>query len=300
MRCLLCLIVVFIATSVQGEPMKVVAANTILADMTREIGGASVEVTSLIPAGGDAHDFQPAPRDAARLGKARVFIVNGLGLEGWARKLAEAGGFKGGTIVASEGVTALAAEEDHDHGGAGHDHGEGADPHAWQDVANARRYVANIARGLALADPTSADRYRDASAAYDRRLEDLDAKVRAMIATVPEAKRKVITNHDAFHYYGKAYGVTFLAAVGVSEEAEPSAKAIAALEKQIRAEKIKAIFLEAAADPRLVRILAREAGATLGPELYADSLSKPDGPAPSYIDMVTYNTRVLVEGMQRN
>ena len=153
---------------------------------------------------------------------------------------------------------------------------------------------------MAAADPAHAEAYRQRLQHYKAELEALDRRVRGELAAIPDAKRRVITTHDAFAYYGKAYGVTFLAPEGVNTDSEPSAKTIAGLIRQIRREGIKALFLENIADPRLVEELAREAGTILGPPLYSDALSRPGGPAPTYIRMIEYNTDALKGGMLKN
>src|SRR5439155_18203780 len=174
------------------------------------------------------------------------------------------------------------------------------DPHAWQDPRNGVIYADNIARALAAIDPTHADPYRQRLQAYKAELQALDERVHGELGEIPADKRRVITSHDAFAYYGKACGVTFLAAEGINTDSEPSAKAVAELIRQIRREGIKALFLENIADPRLVAELAREAGAVLGRPLYSDALSGPDGPAPTYLRMIEYNTMALKEGMLKN
>jgi zinc/manganese transport system substrate-binding protein len=194
----------------------------------------------------------------------------------------------------------------------GHSHGGGAerrqshsvgprlvpDPHAWQDLRHGSRYVRVIAAGLAEADPAGAAEYAAGAERYVARLADLDARVRADIAAVPEARRKVVTSHDAFGYFGAAYGITFVAPQGISTEAEPSAAAVAALIRQVRAEGITAVFLENMGNPATLQRLAREAGVTVRGQLYADALSPPDGPAPTYEAMFRHNLSLLVPAMR--
>jgi len=282
--------------------MPVVARFSILADITREVGGPSVAVSSLAPVGTDLHHFQPRPSDARGVGQARVFVINGLGLEGWAERLAGSAGFKGKGVVASKGVKALAAARGHahhGHGHHGHSHGKGveADPHCWQDVANARLYAANVRDGLIAADPAGAAGYAQRTDAYLKRLDALDAEIKALLAPIPRAQRRVVTTHDAFGYYADAYDVDFLAAHGVSSDAEPSARAFAALIGQIRSEGIKALFLEHGMSPRLMEQLTRETGVRIGGTLYADTLSPAGGPAATYIEMMRFNTRAIAKAL---
>ena len=212
------------------EPAKlpVVASFSILGDFVARVGGERVAVTTLVGPGGDAHVYEPTPADAKALQGARVVVVNGLGFEGWAARLVKASGTKAGVVVASTGVTPRAAQDDDhddDHGKGkpgGHDHGA-VDPHAWQAVANARVYVTTIRDGLIAADPAGRATYETNAARYGEELTALEAEVRAAVAGVPAARRRVITSHDAFGYFSDAYGIQFLAPRGISTDAEPTA-----------------------------------------------------------------------------
>ena len=279
--------------SAAEPPVRVVVSLSILEDIVDEIGGADVAVTSLIGPNSDAHVFEPSPDQLRLLAQARLFIVNGLGLEGWETRLVQSAEYGGPVVVASHGVTSIETTEP----------GAAApvpDPHAWQNVKNVEIYAANIAHALEDADPERADHYRLGLDRYRAELEALDREVRAELAGIPPAKRRVITTHDAFAYYGLAYGVTFLAPEGLSTDSEPSAKGLTKLIRQIRRERIKALFLENVSDPRLMEALAYEVGATLGPPLFSDALSRADGPAPTYVMMIRYNTAALKEGMLKN
>lgn len=261
--------------------LKVVATFSILGDLVAEVGGDKVDLTVLVGPDTDAHAYQPKPADARALAAAKALVRNGLGFEGWIDRLAETASFKGLHIVASAGV-------------------RNKDPHCWQDVACARRYVANIVAGLAERDAANATSYRDRAASYDARLGALDAWIRGEIGRVPADRRKAITSHDSFGYFASAYGVTFHAARGVNTESEPSARDVAQLIRQVREQKIKALFLENMTNPMLVNQIARDSGATVGPPLYTDALSKADGPAASYEAMMRHNVAALVAGMLKN
>lgn len=268
--------------------LPVVASFSILADLVARVGGDRVAVSMLVAPNGDAHVFQPKPADAKRLADARLVVVNGLGLEGWMDRLIKASGTRAPVVVASKGVTP--------HAGEGEEKG-GFDPHAWQSVDNVKIYVANIRDGLIAADPTARDLYTANAAAFTTELTALDGEVRAAMAKVPEARRRVITTHDAFGYFASAYGITFLAPQGLSTDAEPTAKAIAALIGQIRREHITAVFIENMTDGRLIGRIAKETGVALGGELYSDSLSPKGGPASTYVDMVRHNVKLLTAAM---
>jgi zinc/manganese transport system substrate-binding protein len=279
------------------EPLRLVASMSVVADMVRVVGGERVAVTTLVGPDGDAHAYQPRPSDARAVAEARAVVINGLGLEGWIARLMQSADSRATLIVATEGTTHQTVTRD----AHGHGHGPGAvDPHAWQNLANGQIYVANIARGLAAADPAHAALYRRNAEAYGRRLGELDQWVRATIASVPEPRRKAITTHDAFGYFGAAYGIRFLAPVGLSTDSEPTAAGMAQLVRQMKREGIKALFVENISDPRLLEQLARDAGAVIGGKLYADALSPPGGPAASYVALFEHNATVLARGMARN
>ena len=282
--------------------LKVVASFSILGDMVRQVGGERVDLATLVGPDQDGHTYQPTPADAKVVAAARVLVVNGLGYEGWIDRLARSAPFKGTRVVASQGMANLLRTGDAAHGSrAAHKHdASAADPHGWQDLANGRLYVRNIAAALVAADSANADYYQERAAAYDRRLADLDAWVRQQIATVASDKRRVITGHDAFRYFGRAYGVEFRAPVGISTDQEPSARDVAALIRQIRTEGIKAIFIENMNNPKLVEQIARDAGGVVGSTLYVDALSRPGGPADTYEAMFRHNVPALVAGMLKN
>jgi zinc/manganese transport system substrate-binding protein len=266
-----------------------VASFSVLADMVRRVGGDRVRVASLVPPNADAHVWEPTAADSRALSEAALLVENGLGLEGWMARLNQASGFRGVTVIASDGVTPRLLRE----GDA-----VSADPHAWQDPRDGAIYVRGIANGLVTADPSGGETYRANAAAYTAEIEQTDAWIAAQIAPIATEARRIVTTHDAFGYYGDRYGITFLAVEGLSTDAEPSAKAIAALVAQIRRERARTVFLENMTDPRLARMLARETGATVSGPLYSDALSAPDGPAPSYLAMLRYNTACFVRAMR--
>jgi zinc/manganese transport system substrate-binding protein len=272
-----------------AQQVEAVASFSILGDMVRHVGGDRVKVTTIVGPDADTHVHEPKPADAIAVATADIFFVNGLGFEGWMERLVESTGYKGPLVVATEGV-------------AGHtmlDEGETVtDPHAWQSLGNGLIYVENIAKGLCAVDAKGCAAYEANAKAYQAEISALDAAVKAQIAAVPEAQRKVITTHDAFGYFGAAYGVWFLAPEGVSTESEASAMDVAKLIVQIRAEGVRALFIENMSDPRLIEQIAEETGVTVGSEIYADALSEPDGPAPDYLGMVRYNISQLIPAME--
>src|SRR5215211_1944911 len=275
------------AASAQDKP-KVVATFSILADLANNVGGDRVEIATLVGPDGDAHVYSPTPADGRRLAVAKLVIANGFKFEGWMSRLIKSSGTKALVVEAAKGVEPIKAEEH------GQDHGHAdVDPHAWQSVANVKRYVMNIRDGLIAADPAGKAAYEANAAAYLERLDALDRDLKAAVEAIPTDRRRIITSHDAFGYFQKAYGVTFVAPQGVSTEAEASAKDVAKIIQQIRREKIPAVFLENVSDPRLLERIAKESGAKIGGRLYSDALSGQDGPAGTYIDMMRHNIRAL-------
>ena len=285
------------AAQQEASKLKVVATFSILADFARNVGGDRVDVTTLVGPNGDVHVYSPTAADAEAIRNAKLMIVNGLGLEGWLPRLVNSSGGNATTVVATRGIVPrkVAAGEV-----LSHDRGAGSvDPHAWQSVANAEIYVANIRDAMVAADPTNAATYGANASAYLARLKALDLEVREAIATIPVERRRVISTHDAFGYFAAAYDVTFMAPQGVSTDTEPSARDIATIIAQIKKEKIPAVFLENISDPRLMRQIASETGAAIGGTLYSDSLTGENGPAPSYIEIVRHNIRTIVRALAK-
>ena len=278
-----------------AEPLPVTASFSILGDLVRVVGGSRIALTTLVGPEQDAHGFAPRPADAKTLLASKLLVVNGLGFEPWTARLIKSAGYKGETVVASQGVkTRHAAKAGH-----GHAHAE-ADPHAWQNPDNVALYVRNIALGLSKVDPTGASSYQANADAYVKELQALDAWAKTQFATLPQAKRKAITSHDAFGYLSAQYGLTFLAPQGVNTDVEPSARQVAQLIRQIKREKIRAVFVENMGNPKLIAQLSKDAGATLGASLYADALSTADQPGATYLQMMRHNVTQLVAGMKLN
>ena len=277
-----------------ADRVRAVATFSILGDLVRQVGGDAVAVTTLVGPDADAHGYSPAPGDSRTLAAADIVFVNGLGFEGWLDRLIRASGSKAPVVVASAGVTTRPGRHDHHHGGAGgHDAASSPDPHAWQSIPNAMVYVANIRDGLARVDPGHAADYARNAEAYLARLDAVDAEIRATLARIPPEHRKVITTHDAFGYFSAAYGLTFLAPQGVSTDSEASPQDVARIIRQVRQDKVPAVFIETIADPRLMQQVSRESGARIGDKVYSDALSGAAGPASTYLDMMRSNLRAF-------
>lgn len=284
-------------------PLPVVASFSILGDLAQIVGGERVRVTTLVGPDEDAHAFEPRPADAKTIAQSKLLLINGLGFEPWAQKLAQSAGYQGQTVVASDGVKTSALAEESSRSDQGRSHSAGkiagpTDPHAWQNPANVVLYVRNIAAALAKADPAGAPVYQANAAAYVKELQALDAWASAQFAAIPAAKRKVITSHDAFGYFAAHYQIEFLAPQGVSSDAQPSAKQVALLIRQIQREKIRAVFLENMSDPKLLTQLSKDAGVKPGAALYSDALSSPGKPGATYLQMMRHNVTQLAAGMR--
>lgn len=272
-----------------ANTVETVTSFTVLADIVQQVGGEHVKVKSLVGPNGDPHSFEPTPQDSQALSKADVVFVSGLGMEGWMDRLVQASGYKGKVVVASEGVDTRKMEED----------GKTiTDPHAWNSAHNGAIYASNVMNALIAADPQDAAYFRQRGTAYISQLNQLDSWAQKTFSGVPAAKRKILTSHDAFGYFGQRYGVQFLAPVGFSTESEASASDVAALIKQLKSEKIHTYFIENQTDPRLVQQIATATGAQPGGELYPEALSEKDGPAASYVAAFKHNVESIAASMK--
>ncbi|MBX7274092.1 metal ABC transporter substrate-binding protein [Stutzerimonas chloritidismutans] len=289
MRYLLLALALWLPLSLQAaEKLQVVTSFSILADLTREVGGEHIELTNLVDADADAHVYEPSADDAKALLRADLIVANGLGFEPWLERLLASSEPKGKRIDASAGVVPLMLDED----------GEAVpDPHAWQSLTNAEIYVRNIAEALGELDPANLNVYIERRDAYLTRLHALLKKADAQIASLPPSQRKVVASHDAFGYLGQAWQLKFIAPQGLSTHDEPSAAEVAALIRQIRNEGVLAVFVENIRDPRLIRQIADEAGAKVGGTLYSDALASA-GPASTYLGMFEHNLDTLMAALK--
>jgi zinc/manganese transport system substrate-binding protein len=289
MRILITLLILSLSfCSNAGEKLKVVTSFSILADITLQIAGDKLELRNLVSADADAHLYQPSAEDAKAVVAADLIIANGLGFEPWLTRLIDSSEAPGTRLDASAGVLPLMLDED----------GEKVpDPHAWQNLANAEIYVRNIVKALSQIDPANAELYAYRSESYISQIRVLLSEARARLDLLPPAQRTIITSHDAFGYLGQAYGLKFVAPQGLSTADEPSAAEVAALIRQIRADGVKAVFVENIRDPRLIQQIASEAGAKVGGTLYSDALAS-EGPASTYLGMFKHNLDTLMAALK--
>ena len=302
-RLVLAIVFCLLMPTLAAQPLPVVASFSILADMVREVGGPYVEVTSLVGPNTDAHVFDPTPADAKRIASARLVFVNGLGFEGWLDRLVKASGYRGPIIIASKGVkTPLELKDAHQPGGAakgsGSQHSHGAlDPHAWQNLMNAERYVETIRIALAAALPAQAATFEQRATEYSKRIRALDQVTKAQIATVAVERRRVITSHDAFGYFAAAYGITFYPLQGLATGSEPTAADVVRMIELIKKAKVSAIFTENISDRRVLERIANDSGARVGGLLYADALTEPGTASDTYLKMFEHNVTTILRGI---
>jgi zinc/manganese transport system substrate-binding protein len=268
----------------ETAPLPVVASFSILGDLVKEVGGAAVDLSTIVGPNGDAHVYEPTPQDGRKLAQARLVFINGLGFEGWIERLIKASGTKARIVTLGDGVTARKDEN-------------GLDPHVWQNVENAIKYVEAIGAAFEVADPAHAAIYSANAAAYREKLAALDADIARTFQEIPKERRRIVSTHDAFGYFAARYGLKFIAPQGVSTESEASAREVAKIIDAVKQNRVAAVFLENIADPRLTQRIAAETGAKIGGTLYSDALSEPGGPAPTYIDMMRHNVGELAKAL---
>lgn len=280
----LSLIAMIAPSKAETKKIPVVASFSIIGDLVRQVGGDRVSVATIVGPDGDAHVYEPSPADGRSIAQARLIFVNGLGFEGWLDRLIAATKSKGDVVTLGKGITARKDEG-------------GEDPHAWQDVANAKVYVEAIREALMAADPEGAATYKANAGAYLAKLDALDAEIRQAIDALPKERRRVVSTHDAFGYFASRYGVEFIAPQGVSTEAEVSARDVAKIIDAVKSQKVAAVFIENIADPRLAKRIASETGARMGGVLYSDALSDAKGDGATYVDMMRHNVKQLAKAL---
>ncbi|MCK2185195.1 metal ABC transporter solute-binding protein, Zn/Mn family [Halomonas getboli] len=303
-----------LAAAQADERVHVLTSFSVLADMVEQIGGDHVDVSSLVGADSDAHVFTPSPTDARALAEADLVVLNGLQFEGWMSRLVEASDYDGPTVVATDGIERVLGNtehadghdhdhaehghaehgheehDDHDHAGHAHVH-DGMNPHAWLDLGLGELYVDNIRDGLIAADPAHEADYRDRAADYQQRIDALDAEVRALMDELPE-HTAVITGHQSFTHFSRAYGVDFLSPAGLSTEAEPSAARMAELIEVIRGHGVQALFHENMTSPAIIDQLAEETDLPIAGTLYSGALAA-EGEASTWLGMVRHDAELL-------
>ena len=274
----------------------VVATTAQIAALTREVGGEHVDITTLIAPGVDAHDFDAGPGDFRDVHDADLVLRHGIGLDDFLDDVIEGSGASE-VVTVTEGITPQpgAGHQEDD----GHDHGDDADPHVWHDTDNAKQMTFNIAEALAEVDPANASTYDANARAYAAILDETDEAIRALFDPIPADQRKLVTNHDAFGYFIRRYGLEFIGAVipGVNAQAEPSAGDLADLQELIGDEDVRAIFAEQELDASVARELSEDLGIEIVDDLYGDSLGEPGTETGTVHGMLLWNARRIAEAL---
>lgn len=275
-----------------GHGVRVVATTTQIGALTRAVAGGDIELTVLLQAGADAHDYEPSPQAVKKVRQAAVVLKNGIGLDDWLNKTLEGAGGSTKVVVVTTGVKVLKAESGDE---AGHD-----DPHVWHDPENAKIMVDNIVTALSAADQAHAAAFQANGAAYKAKLAEADAEVRSLIESIPPANRKMVTNHDAFGYFMKRYGLAYVGAIFPvsSKEGDTSAKELADLSDLIERENVKAVFAEQELDAKIARELANDTGVKIVEGLYADSLGGKGSGADTVDGMLVSNARKIADALR--
>lgn len=269
---------------------KVVASASMIADMIKNIAGDRVELQTIVPIGGDPHIYEATPKDAQMVADADLIFRNGLTFEGWLNELIENAGSKAEVITVTQGITPISSLV----------YQNATDPHAWMDARNGLKYAENIKNTLVTYDGSNKAFYESNYARYRIQLLEADQYIEQKIGTIPSEKRILITSHDAFQYFGRRYGIRLESILGTSTDADIQTSDIVRINKVIQQSQVPALFVESTINPKVLEQLARDNNVVIGGKLYADSIGDKDSPAPSYIEMLTHNTDVIVAGLTRN
>jgi zinc/manganese transport system substrate-binding protein len=300
LRVILAIALLTPATAQAADGVKVVATFSVIADMVTNVAGDHIDLATIVPAAGDTELYEPSAGDIPKIAAARILFMNGLNddFEPWLDPLMKQAKFAGSKVIVTRGVKALSSDDEHPIGGK--PKAPVLDQHAWLDPRNGIIYVKNITDTLVRADPANADDYRAKANAYTQQLRSLDTWAHAEMAAVPAAKRRVLASHDSLQYLATAFSITMISVNGWTNKSEASATDLARLTDQIRREHVKALFLDSITDSRAMERISKETGAAIGGTLYGDALSKPNGEAGTYIDMIRHDITTLKAGMLLN
>jgi len=282
---------VFSSTIIMAqEKLKVVASASIFQDMAMNIGGDKIDAHTIVPIGGDPHLYEPKPSDAALVKSASIILINGLTFEGWVNKLIENSGTDAKVYTITEGVNALQSDT----------YKNAYDPHAWMDATNGLKYIENIKDALVRNDPENKEYYLKNYESYKTEISELDKYIIDEVKKIPEAKRMLVTSHDAFAYYGRRYGIKLNALKGISTEAETQTSDMVRVAKAIRESGVPAIFVESTINPQVIQQIAKDNNVKIGGELFADSIGDKDSHGPTYLTMLKHNTDVIVKALSQD
>jgi zinc/manganese transport system substrate-binding protein len=283
-----------------AERIKVVATFSVIGDMVANVAGDMVDLVTIVGPDGDCEEYEPTAADVPKMATARILFMNGLNddFEPWLPNLMQQSKFAGAKVIVTRGIRAISADDEHPMGGK--PKATVLDQHAWMNPHNGLTYVKNIVDALVRADPGNAEAYHNRAASYTQQLRDLDTWAHTEMEAVPTPQRRVLASHDSLQYLATTFGITMISVNGWTNKSEPSAADLARLTDQIRRDHVKALFMDSITDPRAMERISKETGAVIGGTLYGDALSKPDGEAGTYIEMIRHDMATLKAGMLKN
>jgi zinc/manganese transport system substrate-binding protein len=286
------IIFALISSNAFATPIKVVTSFSILEDLVQNVGGELVSITNFVPRNGDAHSYQPSTQDVRALGDAKIVFINGLGLDGWFEKLAKNAVSKAKIVTLSSGLQTQKIS-------VGEETGE-TDPHMWWNLQNTIMYTKKISTILEKSDPKNSSVYQQNAAKYIKILQNLDAWAKLEVQKIAVKNRVLVTNHDALGYFAMRYGFLILGTVIPSggTEREPSAKEIARLIDTIKANKVRALFIENTLNPKLASAVSSDTGVKIAPPLYTDSLGAIGSSGETFVKAFRYNVTTIVNALK--
>lgn len=278
------------ATIPPGRQVAAAATTTQIQDFVKNVGGDRVTVAGILKPNVDPHDYEPTVADANTIAKSDIIFVHGVGLDSWLEKTIKGASVTASIITTTGGITVMKGDPNEPEG----------DPHLWFDPTLVQTMVTNIASGLAKVDPTHASAYQANAKSYADQLTQLDGQMMGIFTQIPKEQRKLVTNHDAFRYLARRYDLTIVGAVipSLSDTAEPSAKQINDLIDTIKQEKVKAIFAESSANPKVAQQVAKETGIAIVDTLYGDTLGAPGSTGDTYLKMMTYDATTIANALK--
>ncbi len=276
----------FSGANAQAPKKVVVATASIFADMAENIAGGHLTVKTIVPVGGDPHIYEPTPGDSRLIASADLILKNALTFEGWLDGLIASANTNAKVVTITKGIDAIYSK-----------HKNSSDPHAWMSAANGLIYIENIKNALVEFDPANREVYEFNYGVYRKQLEELDAYIAEQIKKIPEKRRILITSHDAFEYYGRRYGLRLESVLGISTDAEAQTSDMVRLANVIRENGVPAVFIETTVNPKLLQQIATDNKASIGGKLFSDSIGDKNSDAPSYYQMLKYNTDTVVKAL---
>lgn len=268
----------------------ILTTTSVLQDMAQNIAPDDCQVQTIVPRGMDPHIYEPTPSDIELVLQSDLIFMNGLRLEGWLNKVISNAGTHGEKVIVTEGIPPITSLE----------YENAPDPHAWMNLSFGLTYVDNMRQALAKLMPDHISEIQENYDIYSSKIRELDGYVRRQIERIPKENRVLITSHDAFQYFGRAYGLELHAAMGLSTDADVKTGDMIGITRLLETRSIPAIFIESTINPKLLEQIASDYGVKIGGELYADALSHVNGPAGTYLDLFRHNTKVITQALKEN